>query len=221
MKTFEKTLARAIDADLDEKELEAAGRGAMLIDPALAGGMTTAAYAGPLLANWKSVSANDVQVAIDLMADAVKGGDLTDLEAMLVAQAASLQSMFTALAAKAAGSREISTVNAITSLALRAQAQSRVTVDSIVNLKFPRQTVFAKQANVNNGGQQQVNNGVPVSHAPAHEAPAPNKIFLESNASPILEPRAARGAGRSNQTLEAVGVGDRTAKRGGQSRGRA
>ncbi len=155
MTALDKTLTRAIDADLDDKRIESAALGSMITDPALAGGMVAATYGGPMLSAWKTISANDVQAAIDLMADAVKGGDLSDIESMLTAQAVALQSMFTALAARATQVRGIAEINAITSLALRAQAQSRATVDSIVNLKHPRTTVIAKQANIAAAGGQQ------------------------------------------------------------------
>lgn len=224
MSALDKTLARAIDADLDDKDFEAAGRGAMLTDPALASGMITSAYAGPLLSHWKNVSATDVQTAIDLMAHAVKSGDLSDLEAMLVSQAVATQSMFTALAARACGSKDSATVNLLTSLALRAQAQSRSTIDSIANLKFPRTTVIAKQANItSNGGQQQINNGMPHSHAPAHETFVPNELkALETgNGSTPLDAGATRPAGRDRSRDAAMVEINRTTKRGGQVRERA
>ena len=43
------------------------------------------------------------------------------------------------------------------SLALKAQNQSRATLDTLANIKNPRQTVITKQANISNGPQQ-VNN---------------------------------------------------------------
>jgi len=224
VKALDKTLARAIDADLDDKSMESAALGSVLTDPALAGGMVASTYGGPMLSAWKTISANDVQAAIDLMADAVKGGDLSDMESMLTAQAVALQSMFTALAARATQVRGIAEINAITSLALRAQAQSRATVDSIVNLKHPRTTVIAKQANIAAaGGQQQVNNGVLASPAPAHEATSPNKLkALEmGNGSTPLDAGATRPASRGRSGDATVVQVHRAEKRGGQGCGRA
>lgn len=43
-------------------------------------------------------------------------------------------------------------------LALKAQSQSGATVETLVATRDPR-VVFARHANINNGGQQQVNNG--------------------------------------------------------------
>jgi len=52
-------------------------------------------------------------------------------------------------------------------LALKAQAQSRATLETLAAIKNPP-VVFARQANINHGGQQQVNNGT----APAGERAA-------------------------------------------------
>ena len=43
-------------------------------------------------------------------------------------------------------------------LALKAQAQSRTTISALVELKYPRQATFVKQANIAHGPQQ-INNG--------------------------------------------------------------
>jgi hypothetical protein len=49
-------------------------------------------------------------------------------------------------------------------MALKAQAQSRATISALVDLKYPRTTVIAKQANVANGPQQ-VNVGDTAAHS--------------------------------------------------------
>lgn len=97
--------------------------------------------------------------AVDKSIDRTAEGDLRKLEGMLVGQAAALQTIFASLARRAAGQQSIKHYETLLSLAFKAQAQSRATVQAVVDLKYPRQTVFAKQANVSNGPQQ-VNNGV-------------------------------------------------------------
>ena len=45
------------------------------------------------------------------------------------------------------------------SLALKAQAQCRATLEALNEMKFPKSATFVKQANIAN--QQQINNGAP------------------------------------------------------------
>ena len=100
---------------------------------------------------------------------AVKAGDLSALEAMLVGQAIALQSMFTSLARRAQSQEYQKNLEAFLGLALKAQAQSRATISALVDLKYPRQATFVKQANIAHGAQQ-VNNGVQAETAPAEHA---------------------------------------------------
>jgi uncharacterized cupredoxin-like copper-binding protein len=187
------------------------GAGHAAIDPALNSGIVAAAHS-MVATNDDKAQAIDIAAAIEFITERVRDGDLSDLEAILVGQAVALNIASTEMLARA---RKIGTADAVNTLAaagMRAAAQSRAAIDSLVNLKNPRQVAFVKQANINNGGQQQVNNGGAAQSpfAPAHEATAPNKLLVEANASPILEPRAACRSGRGNQTLEAVEVRHRT-----------
>jgi hypothetical protein len=117
------------------------------------------------------------------MAESIRTGDLAEVEGLLLAQAAALNVIFTnycmrsveaakegtpeGLARRGEGvSREQALreeanqarADQLLLLALRAQACSRATLGTLVDLKFPRTTVFARQANLA-GGHQQVNNG--------------------------------------------------------------
>ena len=89
---------------------------------------------------------------------AVSDGDMSTMEAMLVGQATALQTMFTSLAMRAASQEYLNQYQTYMALALKAQAQSRATISALVDLKYPRQATFVKQANISNG-HQQVNNG--------------------------------------------------------------
>jgi len=91
----------------------------------------------------------------------VNGGDLTRLEAMLVSQATALQTMFTSLARRAANQQHLKQFETFMALALKAQAQSRATVSALVDLKYPRQATFVKQANIAHGPQQINNRAAP------------------------------------------------------------
>ena len=101
----------------------------------------------------------------------VQAGDMTSIEAMLVAQANSLQTMFVSLGRKATTQSGLAQYTSMFNLALKAQAQSRATIQALIELKYPKQATFVKQANISNGNQQ-VNNGQTnnetSTRAPAH-----------------------------------------------------
>lgn len=216
--------ARVVDPE--DVKLESRVIGNMLIDPTFACGAVAAAHGAPAFAHWRAISTSNVADALEAMIEAVQGGDMSSLEAMLVSQAVALQSIFAdnASRARAQNSREASVT--LMGIAMKAQAQCRATVQTLVEIKNPRTTVFTKQANVNAGpGNQQVNNGVPLAHAPAREeaVPVPNKQLAGevAHGGTILELGTARAAGRSDQKLEPVGVVHGTKHPKGQSRGRA
>jgi hypothetical protein len=124
--------------------------------------------------------------------DKVKAGDLSTLEAMLLGQATALQTIFTSLAKRAVNQEYQKHYESFLGLALKAQAQSRATISALVDLKYPRQATFVKQANIANGPQQ-VNNGLadPVhfSPLPAHgkETESEQNKLLEADPSSLLD----------------------------------
>ena len=118
--------------------------------------------------------------------DKTKAGDLSNLEAMLIGQATALQTMFTSLAKRASHQEYLTQYGVYMTLALKAQAQSRVTISALVDLKYPKQAAtFVKQANMTTGPQQVNNGAFPDKYAQAHAhtgdfEPAPNKLLEES-----------------------------------------
>ena len=96
---------------------------------------------------------------------------MASIEAMLVAQANSLQTMFVSLGRKATTQSGLAQYTSMFNLALKAQAQSRATIQALIELKYPKQATFVKQANISNG-HQQINNGQTnketSTRAPAH-----------------------------------------------------
>jgi len=145
--------------------------------------------------------------------DQSKAGDLSHLEAMLIGQATALQTIFTSLARRAHHQTLQAHFEAFLGLALKAQAQSRATISALVDLKFPRQATFVKQANIANGPQQ-VNNA---THAKQLES-RPNEL-LEDASHERLDTGTTTAATRSHPTLETVETVHRAAKprRQGQS----
>ena len=153
----------------------------------------------------------------------VNRGDLASLERTLTAQVFSLNAIFGELARIAhCNIYKIPNVaERYLRLALKAQGQSRATVETLAAMKNPP-VVFARQANINNGGQQQVNNaavaatenGTHRTVAPPHAGNSfqPNELLAEDSTygSTQLDARATTGAGRQNPRLESVGVFDRT-----------
>lgn len=93
----------------------------------------------------------------------VNEGDMTRCEGMLLGQAEALQSIFVHLSRKAINQEYLKNYEAFLRLALKAQSQCRQTLETLSNIKNPP-VVYAKQANFANGPQQ-VNNGVPATHA--------------------------------------------------------
>jgi hypothetical protein len=86
---------------------------------------------------------------------------------MLFAQAQTLQSIFMNLARRATSQQYMNHWEAFLRMALKAQSQCRATLEALATIKNPP-VVFAQQANINQGGQQQVNNGA----APASALPS-------------------------------------------------
>ena len=78
--------------------------------------------------------------------NAVIGGDMRPIEAMLYAQATTLQNLFTNLLRRAAGQEGLPQFTAMLSLGLKAQAQCRCTLEALAEIKIPRPVAFVRQA---------------------------------------------------------------------------
>ena len=168
----------------------------------------------------------DLQTLVDGLRDSfstAEAGDLSSLEAMLIGQAMALQSIFTSLARRAQVQEYQKHLNAFLSLALKAQAQSRATIQAVVELKYPRQVAFVKQANISHGPQQ-VNNGQGFesstragartdAHAEENQFEQ-NKLLEDScNERTHLDTGTAPATSRSDSALETVGEVNRAKKR--------
>lgn len=155
----------------------------------------------------------DINVLIDELRtqfDKVENGDLQYCEAMLVGQANALQSIFVNLARRAVNQEYLKNYEAFLRLALKAQNQSRMTLETLAAIKNPP-VVFAKQANINHGsGNQQVNNsapspGNPTSTHAGKSANQPNELLEVQHGSKTLDTRTAGYAGRKDKAMAAVG----------------
>jgi hypothetical protein len=188
--------------------------------PSINGASVIEAYQGNLMG--KEIDLSELAAGLNDTFKRVKDGDLSAMEAMLVAQATALQTMFASLARRAATQEHLRQFETFMGLALKAQAQSRATITALVDLKYPRQATFVKQANIAHGPQQ-VNNGTAAGADPGHLAkvhaptrqtqPQQNKLLEEAqHGGTHLDTRATAKATRSHQAVEAVATVQRAKK---------
>ena len=170
--------------------------------------------AAAVIASWQK-NTHDVNAVVDALAqqvEAVNVGDLTRAEGILIAQAHALDNIFTILARRATTQQSLQQWEAYMRMGMRAQNQCRMTLETLAAVKNPPM-VFAKQANINNGGQQQVNNGVPGAAAGVArtDASAPNSSsppteLLGASNGQWLDAGAAGTTSGTDSVLETVGA---------------
>lgn len=137
---------------------------------------------------------------------AVNRGDLVHAEAMLMNQAAALQTLFAGLTERAMSQNHMPNLESFLRMALRAQNQCRATLETLAAIKNPP-VVFAKQANINQGGgNQQVNNGTPVpaSHAEKNKKQQ-FELLEDQHGSEKMDSGAAGAAIGKNPAMATVG----------------
>lgn len=173
------------------------------IHPAVSAAATVLKFAK---GTFGELEVNETAQALIENVQAVKKGNLSGPEAMLVSQAHSLNAIFTELARRSALNmgEYIEASEKYMRLALKAQAQCRATIETLAALKNPP-VVIARQANIS-AGPQQVNNGP----APRAEVSSnkPNKL-LEQSHEPRLDPGASRKASSCDPELVSVEASNR------------
>lgn len=156
------------------------------------------------------VSLTDAYGELMRLSDASTTGDLAHVERLLSAQLLALNSIFAGLAHRSKTNSQAGYLDAADTymrLALRAQAQCRQTAQTLFEMKNPHPVAFVRQANINNGGQQQVNNGIP----PTREESDPEKTeLLEASDGEWMDPGTASAPSCADQVLAPVGAIDRT-----------
>jgi hypothetical protein len=125
----------------------------------------------------------------------VQGGDLTKIEEMLLSQAVALEMMFTSLARTAKAQEQLLQYETHMRFALKAQNQSRATLQALIQLKQPSQTTFVRQANIAQGHQQ-------VNNLAEKNITAQNELLKDDYAK--LDSGGATTAKRIDTTLEAL-----------------
>ena len=142
----------------------------------------------------------------------VVAGDLSGAERMLMAQATTLNAVCVDLLLRAHANlgEYIGAAETYMKLALKAQNQCRMTLETLAAIKNPP-VVYARQANFANGPQQ-VNNGV-TPHAAKNEN-SPNELLEDKHdKGERLDGGAPGKTIGGNPELAAVGAINRTAKR--------
>lgn len=140
---------------------------------------------------------------------AMNSGDMTRAEDMLLAQAHTLDGLFARLAGQALVANHLDRVDRLLRLALKAQNQSRATLQTLAELKAPKQIAFVKQANI--GNQVQVNNGAPKKPARTRKTKKVQNELLEVEHGERLDTRATGTAGGVDPAMATLGAKHRTA----------
>jgi hypothetical protein len=148
---------------------------------------------GNALLSGRARRSMSVVVELDRQCKAISAGDLSDPEAMLWSQAQLLNHVSSQFAKKLTdGAMSIEAFKTFSDIMLRAQNQTRRTLDSLANLKRPK-----VQLQQNNAVIQQVNNELPEEKNIANE-------LLEVNHESRLDTGAPQEAIRGDKTLETV-----------------
>ena len=165
----------------------------------------------------------DVNVLADELAAQVKAvnqGDMQRTEGILISQAQALDAIFVNLMRRSVNQTNAAHWEMYMRMGMKAQSQCRATLQVLAEIKNPRPVAFVKQANINNGGHQQVNNGLMggalSSPAPARENEIEQTKLLEgmTNGSTYMDTGTTPATSRGNKALEPVEVVNRTKKRG-------
>lgn len=140
---------------------------------------------------------------LSLQIDNVNNGDMKRPEAMLLAQAHTLDQLFNHLARRAYQRETVSSCEIHLRLAFKAQAQCRSTLETLSNIKNPP-VVFAKQANFS-GGHQQINNVPAQASHPEETKNQQNELLVEAQyGSTALDINTTGAAIPVNSELEAL-----------------
>jgi len=204
--------ALSIPRTPDQSEAQATANAAL--NPAVNAAVLIDTYQSNLLGD---VDTDALVATLRTSMEKSTAGDLSGLEAMLIGQATALQTIFVSLAKRAQHQQRQQHLEAFLGLALKAQSQSRATIQAVIDLKFPRQATFVKQANIAHGPQQ-VNNGQRIGgdHVRALENQTEQNELLEglTYGGAQVDTRTAAAAARGDPAVAALATSHRPNKRG-------
>ena len=140
-------------------------------------------------------------------------------EGILISQAQALDAIFVNLMRRSTNQTNATHWEMYMRMGMKAQSQCRATLQALAEMKNPRPVAFFKQANINNGGHQQVNNGVAAGDversAPAREIQFEQIKLLEEvgNGSTYMDAGTTQATSRGDKALEPVGAINRAKER--------
>ena len=162
---------------LKPKETRAEASAAMVVSGLASNAVTSVRFSKFPLGD---VDLTECLVKLHAAVDRVHRGDLREAEALLTAQAVTLNTMFTHLANRADKTEYVDKFDRYLRLALKAQAQCRATLERLAAIKNPP-TLLARQANIAHGPQQ-VNNTVSPERRDAQPPMRSGKLYEPHNA---------------------------------------
>lgn len=153
-----------------------------------------------------SVNVNALVDELRAQVTKVKAGNLTRPEAMLVAQAHTLDALFSALAEKtySAMGDAPDIAERFMRLALKAQAQTVRTIEALSDLQNPHPVTLVRQTN--HAGQQIVNNHCTAEPPRGEKSKDRPNELLEHTHGQRLDFGATGTPGHTDTVLEAVGA---------------
>ncbi len=153
--------------------------------------------------------------ALTAQTASVNIGNLGRGEAMLTAQAHTLDAVFNNLARRAINAEYMDNFDRYLKLALRAQSQCRATWETLATMKNPPMIGYARQANIAQG-HQQVNNAAPTPDdtSRTRENTDLQSKLLGGDDGERLDLGSTVAAGRANTAVAALGKGHRATDAG-------
>ena len=143
-------------------------------------------------------------------------GDLKRAEAMLTAQAHTLDAIFNNLARRAINAEYLDNLDRYLKLALRAQSQCRATWEALATIKNPPIVGYVRQANIAHGHQQVNNTPAAPDGAPrAGENPNLQNKLLEEKDGERLDTGTTSTPSQADPAMATLGEVDRAENRRG------
>jgi hypothetical protein len=156
---------------------------------------------------------NGLIAALTEQTKASNDGDLGRAEAMLTAQAHTLDAIFNNLARRAINAEYLNQFEQYLKLGLRAQSQCRATWEALSAIKNPPVMGYVRQANIAHGPQQ-VNNSASDDTPRARENQNSQNKLMEKKDGDRLDTGTTGTTGKADPAMATVGEIDGTKDKG-------
>jgi hypothetical protein len=184
-------------------EDEATVLGRTVLRPTVQAAVTLKEYDKP----YGDLDLKGIIVALTEQIEASNDGDMKRAEAMLTAQAHTLDAIFNNLATRAINAEYLNNLDTYLKLALRAQSQSRATWETLSTIKNPPMMGYVRQANIANGPQQ-VNNGVLEDEPRTRENQNQENKLMEQKDGERMDIGTTGKAGKADPAMATLGEVD-------------